>query len=102
METKTLGTLLKDARKGHGLTLREVAATMGCDFTYLSKIEHDEMIPAERLITGLAEQYELDPDLLLVAAGKAPSDLVHLLASDIEAIWALRTWNADRMRGERP
>jgi len=100
MEAHTLGSLLKSGRQRHNLTLRAVAAEMGCDFTYLSKIEHDDCVPAERLIVGLAELYDLDPDLLMVAAGKAPSDLVALLASDIEAIWALRTWNADRVRKE--
>lgn len=101
MEAHTLGSLLKSGRQRHNLTLRSVAKTIGCDFTYLSKIEHDDCIPAERLIHGLSQLYELDPDVLMVAAGKAPSDLVALLASDIGAIWALRTWNADHKK-ERP
>jgi len=99
MTTTSLGPLLKSARQRHHLTLRSVAATMGCDFTYLCKIEHDDTIPAERLIVGLARLYDLDPDVLMVAAGKAPADLAALLARDVDAIRALRRWSADRMRG---
>jgi transcriptional regulator with XRE-family HTH domain len=57
-------------------SVRKVAARIGVEPSYLSKIERgDQPPPSEAKITALAEVLGEDPDLLLAMAGKVSSDL---------------------------
>jgi transcriptional regulator with XRE-family HTH domain len=59
-----------------GYSVRKVAARIGVEPSYLSKIERgDQQPPSEAKITALAEVLGEDPDLLLAMAGKVSSDL---------------------------
>ncbi|WP_106477945.1 helix-turn-helix domain-containing protein [Phytohalomonas tamaricis] len=57
-------------------SLRQVAARVGIEPAYLSKIEREEMPPpGEQTLKKLARDLELDADLLLAMAGKISTDL---------------------------
>ena len=57
-------------------SVRQVAARIGVQPSYLSKIERgQEAPPSERRIRALAEDLGEDPDLLLALAGKVSGDL---------------------------
>jgi len=57
-------------------SVRQVAARIGVEPSYLSKIERgDQPPPSEEKIVALAEALGEDPDLLLAMAGKVSSDL---------------------------
>jgi len=57
-------------------SMRKVAARIGVEPSYLSKIERgDQPPPSEGKIVALAEVLDEDPDLLLAMAGKVSSDL---------------------------
>ena len=57
-------------------TVRKVAAKLGVQPSYLSKVERAEMPPpSAATITKLAAVLGEDPDLLLAMAGKMPDDL---------------------------
>ena len=57
-------------------SVRGVAAEVGIEPSYLSKIERGaQPPPGERTIVALAHVLDEDPDLLLALAGKVSSDL---------------------------
>jgi transcriptional regulator with XRE-family HTH domain len=71
----TFGGRIRQLRKDHRLTLRELAAQVGIDFTYLSKIENDQGAPpAEATIRRLAEALGADEDELTLLADKLPEE----------------------------
>jgi transcriptional regulator with XRE-family HTH domain len=57
-------------------SLRKVAASVGIEPSYLSKIERGEQPPpSEETIVALAKELGEDPDVLLALAGKVSKDL---------------------------
>jgi transcriptional regulator with XRE-family HTH domain len=75
----TLGQKIKALRKAKGLSQRTVAAEVGINFTYLSKIENDKVdfaaFPSEETIRKLAKVLEADVDELLLMAEKIPDHI---------------------------
>jgi HTH-type transcriptional regulator, competence development regulator len=75
----TLGQRIKELRKAKGLGQRAVAAQVGINFTYLSKIENDKVdfaaFPSEDTIRKLAKVLEADVDELLLMAEKIPDHI---------------------------
>ena len=73
---QTFGQRIKELRKAKGLGQRAVAAQVGINFTYLSKIENDKVdfaaFPSEDTIRKLAKVLEADVDELLLMAEKIP------------------------------
>ena len=83
------GRKLKELRLKADLTQGELAAEVGVDFTYLSKIENERVDPpSEKTILHIAEILrarlgpEVDPDELMALAGKIPSKILNSLAED--------------------
>jgi transcriptional regulator with XRE-family HTH domain len=59
-----------------GFSLRKVAANIGVEPSYLSKIERGEQPPpSEKTILALARELDEDPDVLLALAGKVSAEL---------------------------
>ncbi|HKB01331.1 MAG TPA: helix-turn-helix transcriptional regulator [Gemmataceae bacterium] len=57
-------------------SLRKVAASIGIEPSYLSKIERgDQPPPSEETILALAKELDEDPDVLLALAGKVSKEL---------------------------
>ena len=57
-------------------SLRRVAASIGVEPSYLSKIERGEQPPpSEETIIALAKELDEDPDMLLALAGKVSKEL---------------------------
>ncbi|MCX7044347.1 MAG: helix-turn-helix transcriptional regulator [Candidatus Sumerlaeota bacterium] len=57
-------------------SLRKVAARVGIQPSYLSKVERgDQSSPSEATILKLARDLKEDPDVMLALAGKVSSDL---------------------------
>ena len=57
-------------------SLRKVAASVGIEPSYLSKIERGEQPPpSEATIVALAKELDEDPDVLLALAGKVSKEL---------------------------
>lgn len=57
-------------------SLRQVAARVGIEPTYLSKIERGELAPpSEETVKRIARELDEDVDVLLAMAGKISSDL---------------------------
>jgi transcriptional regulator with XRE-family HTH domain len=85
----TLGSRIKALRLEAKLSQRDLADRVatrlkeddrsGFDFTYLSKIENDRLVPSAAVILALAAELKGDSDELLALAGKAPADVGEML-----------------------
>jgi transcriptional regulator with XRE-family HTH domain len=73
------GKRIQELRKAQNLTLRDVAAKVKVNFTYISKIENCKLdfgdYPSEELIRKLAKVLGADEDTLLLLAEKIPKDI---------------------------
>lgn len=73
------GNRLRQIRAAKGLSQRELAAKVGINFTYLSKIENDRLdfsqSPSEATICKLAQALEIDEEELLLLAEKVPQSI---------------------------
>lgn len=71
---------LEPRRKGKPPSLRQVAAEIGLEPSYLSKIERNvEPPPSEETIHRIADALGEDPDVLLAMAGKVSRDLREII-----------------------
>ncbi len=87
----SFGRRIRQLRRDKGLTQRQVAAELGIDFTYLSKLENNRgEPPGEETVRGLAELYGADPEELLALAGKIPAELRQKAVEDREFAVLLR------------
>lgn len=70
------GEKVRALRKAKKLPQRALAKKLGVSFTYLSKIENENLdfgdYPSEDLILRLAEELDGDADQLLIMAKKVP------------------------------
>jgi transcriptional regulator with XRE-family HTH domain len=81
----TLGIQIRTLRLEAKLSQRELADRVakrlkeddrgGFDFTYLSKIENDRLVPSAPVLLALAAELEGNSDELLALGGKAPTDV---------------------------
>jgi len=61
-------------------SLRQLAARIDIEPSYLSKVEREEQPPpSEQTITRLARELGEDPDMLLAMAGKVSSELQRII-----------------------
>ena len=70
----------KIRKQDRTFSVRQVAARIGVEPSYLSKVERGETAPpSEGKVLLLAEELGEDPDVLLALAGKVSSDLLDLI-----------------------
>jgi len=80
-----IGTTLRQQREAlkannRSYSLRQVAQRVGIEPAYLSKIERGDVAPpSEATIKKLADELQLDPDILLALAGKVSTDLQEVI-----------------------
>lgn len=81
----TFGTYIRQRREALKETdkrysVRQVAQRIGVEPAYLSKIEREDVAPpSEAKIRLLAQELEIDADVLLAMAGKVSSDLLEII-----------------------
>jgi transcriptional regulator with XRE-family HTH domain len=80
----TLGSRIKALRLEARLSQRALADRLakrlkGFDFSYLSKIENDRLVPSASAILAMAVELNGNSDELLALAGKAPADVGEML-----------------------
>lgn len=70
MVDTSLGTILRDSRSAHGLSMQEVAQRAGCSPGYVHKLEMDRVrTPSPRVLAALAEALGLSYGELMRAVG---------------------------------
>jgi len=67
MQSKTIGTILRELRETKGLLLREVGAELALDPTILSKIERDERMPTREQVKALSNFYKEQRNEVIIA-----------------------------------
>lgn len=71
-----IGSIIRDGRKRHGLTLRALADDVGLNFTTLSHVEAGRMVVSEDAYRRISERLGLDADELILLSGRIPSWMV--------------------------
>src|SRR6266566_9224144 len=73
-ELMTLGQYVRELRRQHHLTQRQLAERIGVDFSYISKIENDrlEHTPSIKMLQDLARVLGVDELELMDLANKVP------------------------------
>lgn len=83
--SSSFGEYLRERREAlrasdASFSIRQVAARIGVEPSYLSKVERaEEAPPSESRIVALAHELDEDPDLLLAMAGKVSSELQEVI-----------------------
>ena len=91
----SFGKRLRQLRLDQRLNQKELAARVGIDFTYLSKLENDRMEPpGEETIQRLAAALSADATELMLLARKVPSDLKPIITQSPLVPQFLRTAHA--------
>lgn len=76
---RNFGKRIRELRQAKNLGQRALAGMVGVSFTYLSRIENENLdfgpYPSEDLICRLAEALDADRDELLVLAKKVPEKI---------------------------
>lgn len=89
--TSAVASLIRDARARRGMTQEDLAGAVSVSPSYIAHLESGRRVPTAGVtITALAEALEIDPDTIYAAAGRVPDDLAQRLASDPEAVRAVR------------
>lgn len=97
----TFGAAIRKARISKKLSLRVLAELIGVNFTYLSKIENEDMAPPSiEKIQALAKYLQLDPDYLYGLAKRLPEELIEVAVEpEVPAILrAVKDLSVDQKR----
>jgi transcriptional regulator with XRE-family HTH domain len=89
-ETVVAARLLRQLRKDQGRSLREVADELGVAPSHLSRLERGEKSPSGELIQRAARYYGLDDEIVGLASGRVPADVVEILRRFPELLGELR------------
>jgi HTH-type transcriptional regulator, competence development regulator len=93
------GRIRRELRTQSGKGFKRLAPELGVSYSYLSKLENEEIGPSEELIERIAEHFGYDRAKLMLSAGKVPEEIVQILQSHPdEAIRMLRERFADRAK----
>ncbi|MFT3703015.1 MAG: helix-turn-helix transcriptional regulator [Agriterribacter sp.] len=83
---ETFGNILKASRRSKNISQRDLADAVGCDFTYISKLENDRLPPpAADTVKKISEVLEIPSEILLAHSGKVSSEIKDVM-SNPEAI----------------
>lgn len=82
---ETFGSRLRNLRSAQRIGLKTLGPQLGVTYGYLSKLENEQISPSEDLVLRVARYFGQDPDVMLLAAGRIPADIVRSLQEDPEA-----------------
>lgn len=78
------GEILRQLRSERSIGIKRLAPELGISYTYLSKLENNEIRPSEELVGRIAAYFGYNEDSLLLSAGKVPPDVVAILRENPE------------------
>jgi len=73
------GQILRSLRTKAGVGIKRLAPELNISYTYLSKLENNEIHPSADLVGRVAEYFHYDRDSLLLSAGKIPEEILMIL-----------------------
>ncbi len=75
----TFGKLFRRLRSKTGLGIKRLAPELGVSYTYLSKLENNELNPSEDFVQRAARYFKTDRNQMLLSAGKIPPEVLRIL-----------------------
>jgi transcriptional regulator with XRE-family HTH domain len=91
LESMEFGDILRDVRSKTGIGIKRLAPELGVSYSYLSKLESNQVRPSEELVERVAHYFHYDRDRLLLAADRVPPEIIEILREHPEdAIGFLR------------
>lgn len=95
----SFGVTIKELRLKKSLTQRELASKIGVDFTYISKLENQQLgPPSEEVIVKMAKVFAVDRHLLTLVAGKVPSDFAEVILKNKD----VQEFIVEKMKEDKP
>ena len=73
------GDILRELRGRTGIGIKRLAPELGVTYSYLSKLENNQIRPSEELVDRVAHYFNYDRDHLLLAADKVPPEILRIL-----------------------
>lgn len=87
----TAAEILREIRQRQGKSLREAATELGVNAGHLSRVERGEKGISTQIVARAADYYGLDAELLLLAEGRLPDDVVSIFRENPWLVEELRT-----------
>lgn len=78
------GDVLHELRTQAGIGIKRLAPALGVTYSYLSKLESNQLYPSEELVIRAANYFGYDSDRMLLAANKIPPDIREILRDNPE------------------
>jgi HTH-type transcriptional regulator, competence development regulator len=75
----SFGRLFRRLRTETGLGIKRLAPELGVSYTYLSKLENNELTPSEEFVQRAARYFKTDRNQMLLSAGKVPPEVLKIL-----------------------
>ena len=96
----TLGEVIRDARVGLDVSLRDLAKRVELAPSYLSDIENDRRVPSEEVLQRLADEVKLKFDDLMALAGRVGDQTERYMKRHPAAGLLFRKISDKRLRDE--
>ncbi|WP_370107489.1 helix-turn-helix domain-containing protein [Nocardioides sp.] len=88
--TPSTANLLRELRRQQGRSLRSAAADIGVAPSQLSRLERGQRGLAPEVSERLSTYYGVSTDVIALAQGEVPADVIRILQAHPEAITELR------------
>jgi transcriptional regulator with XRE-family HTH domain len=88
--TPSTANLLRDLRRQQGRSLRSAAADIGVAPSQLSRLERGQRGIAPEVSKRLSSYYGVPADIICLAQGDVPTDIIAILRTHPEALEYLR------------
>lgn len=78
----SLGETVRGLRKKKGVSLKRMAPEIEVEYTYLSKIENEYVLPSADVLSRIARYLDYDQDELMILADRIPADIKDILRNN--------------------
>ena len=87
---ESAASLLRELRRRQGHTLRSVASELGVAPSQLSRMERGERSVGEVATQRLSDYYDVPAEVIDIATGRVPADVVAILLAHPDELAKLR------------
>lgn len=91
IQPQPLANLLRELRESRGTSLRAAARELAVDPAHLSRLERGTKPASDDLLMRAANYYDVPQELLALAEGKVPDDIVEIIRAHPDLITRLRS-----------
>jgi len=75
----SFGAKIREMRYQRGIGIKKLAPELGVDYSYLSRIENNKVLPSAEIIERFAKYFNQDKDELMILADRVPEDVMRIL-----------------------